>query len=885
MWRHSHCWFVCLLVCVTGCEVLRPWNPQSWWSEADQKTATTPAAPDNAPLAGEAWQFQVAWTPRKEWSAAISGIPPASELRWKFPDWQRELRTAANTTDPAVPTPWMADETPSTSLLLTPPEIRNRQPLPLDTLQKLAQRDDLSGLNAVILLVQLQPESASAYAPRLERCVRKPASVDFGKPAPLTYSSRLRCAAAEAWCLALAHGEATSGSAAFKPVLELVVDPQLPDEVRAELFLGAARRYPPREIPWLANATQARSDADLPAPLVLRRAALQAVIVYAVQHPAAVTAAAGGLEESPLWPGPCHHLAQVPESSLRAGYGEMLAQLQHPQALDVLRQQTLDNDPHVQQRALRSIGLIQQDAARDFLRGQRDVGEDLRRIAVLEGLAAWGPPEMEPFARTSSVAVRIALVQAVRPHHSLLSQKLVREALATGNELRLEQAAWQTIQDWPRELATPVALALLQNATETTRVQVLDDLQKQRGESIEFPVRGTPVEREVAAQKLAERWLAQRPETPPAIATTAAASPVEKPSAPEWTRWLDPAQQPQSAGESVSRETVLANLSEKDLPEIEAVLAKATPEQADWLYREILPRTHPAYVALADLAQPNVQRRRDAAQNLLQHARLQPLPVAVWQRLAALMQREQDQQVWRQIMQLALLSPQPAAAELAHLAINHPWPDVRRLGCEYFTTHGRPEHAPWLLPLLNDSNSDIQRLALSAAAACGHPVVLDGFPDQPQPGGLRPWLQAENSQLRGIAATGMSRFGDFEGMQVLAELAGHSDWTVRRDAVRGMGDTGQSRFVEKLIGVIWTESNYTVKLTALDSLRRLVAPADWPAGLSTTTDYQQQITLWASWWSTRSQRAAAGTGQSRPPTSVSVPHGPVEQRLSNPMAR
>src|SRR5690606_17194659 len=82
-------------------------------------------------------------------------------------------------------------------------------------------------------------------------------------------------------------------------------------------------------------------------------------------------------------------------------------------------------------------------------------------------------------------------------------------------------------------------------------------------------------------------------------------------------------------------------------------------------------------------------------------------------------------------------------------------------------------------------------------------------------------------------------------------------WSIRRDAVREMGASGQTRFVEQLIRVAWTETNHTVRHAAVASLNQLVLPGDRPEGLADVQNFERTIELWATWWEERKRGPAA----------------------------
>jgi HEAT repeat protein len=218
-------------------------------------------------------------------------------------------------------------------------------------------------------------------------------------------------------------------------------------------------------------------------------------------------------------------------------------------------------------------------------------------------------------------------------------------------------------------------------------------------------------------------------------------------------------------------------------------------------------------------------------------------------RLAGLLTREQDQLVWRFAMQAIASDATPEATRLVELALNSSWPDVRVLGCEYVRRHGQTAFAPWLLPLINESNKQVQLAAVVAAGSCGNAVVLDGLPARDNAvalPGVRPLLASSDHRLQIAVATTMARLGDPQGMVELERLAFHENPQLREDAVRVMGESGQTRFVETLIRLGWTESHPRVRRALLASLESLVPPEKRPK-LGRGVGEDGMIKSWIDW--------------------------------------
>ncbi len=369
-------------------------------SNADQRAATSPLlASLERRLAVDHWRI------RPDWSPTISNT---DMRRWELVDADDLPAAAKTSSDKSRPetgpgeTEEAANDSPSDVVADTTPSPAEdgleakEQPASLGTLlnnlssgleasvdksvsdkrgdvasllEQLASREDFVGWNATILLAQRFPKKAIRNIETLQRLGEVPPSIsqvassaekeedqDVGptetKRVNKSISVRMRAAAAEAWCLALA-AVPRDNREALSPAGELLMVPDLPEAIREELLLALSERIPPLEVPGLADAF--RRTADQPtAPVRLRRAAMQACILYAVHNvipdrhltdrhitgrdqPA--TGSEDGLDRKSaadsieLWPASIWNCQTDPDSTVRQEFGLWVSLLRHEEAL------------------------------------------------------------------------------------------------------------------------------------------------------------------------------------------------------------------------------------------------------------------------------------------------------------------------------------------------------------------------------------------------------------------------------------------------------------------------------------------------------------------------------------------------------------------------
>jgi hypothetical protein len=297
-------------------------------------------------------------------------------------------------------------------------------------------------------------------------------------------------------------------------------------------------------------------------------------------------------------------------------------------------------------------------------------------------------------------------------------------------------------------------------------------------------------------------------------------------------------------------------LGPADVPLLERLLLDSAERPSEVVYADVLPQLSPTYGALRDLGSSDVDVRRRGAQQLAQQAQSGSLSPLAVRRLSERLLHEQDRLVWRYATNAVLADASDECARIAELAANHVWPDIRMLGCDYAARHGRPQFAAWLLPLLHDRDRNVQMAAVQAAGRCSHPLLLDGTPSGAVPlPGLRPLLTHADERLRTAAAISMSRLGDPQAMQELVRLSFQSTAAVREQAVAAMGVSGQTRFIEHLVRLGWTEPNAGVQRAILTSLEQLTPAHERPAELAAHPASDARLRIWMAWWQQRQGEA------------------------------
>jgi HEAT repeat protein len=369
-----------------------------------------------------------------------------------------------------------------------------------------------------------------------------------------------------------------------------------------------------------------------------------------------------------------------------------------------------------------------------------------------------------------------------------------------------------------------------------------------------FPIAAGPETRREAIQTLAQTWNLP---LHPGLTRRAAApdAKVNRLRVEELRSYLSDVMNPEFPENSARHQLAVKALKEsspEDVPAIETfLLDQPLSPRGEILRKEVLASLSPIHAALLQLQSQDVGERRRGAGELKTLTESQSLSPLALRTLGQALQTESDLLVWRFAMAAILPDNNPDTVRIASWAANHPDGGIRQLACEFAARHKQPAFADWLLPLLHDNQKTVQLAAIFAAGECGNRMVIDGLPGSDEASampGLKPLLSDADSRVSLAAAIAMSRLGDPLGHDELYRLSHHPDERIRREVIKAMGASRQTRFVETLIGLGWTAKSEPVKREVLSSLHQLIPMEKHPPGLAMALGTDAKIKAWAEWW-------------------------------------
>jgi HEAT repeat protein len=772
-------------------------------------------------------------------------------------------------------------------------------------LRHLAHSDNLVGWNAAIIWAQQDPVSAVEIADVLQRLVVNPPQylaegseassvVKDGSPklkqgpasqspdarnsssvtdvgdksgkrdlekvkTRKSLSATTRCAAAEAWCLVLA-ASAADPIDGLAPAGRLLEYTGLPNDVRAEIFRGVARWVRPANIPRLENAFR-EGQGKLRPPVMIRRAAIDACLIYAIWNQPLVrrqteTHEAGRNSQGTrgarlIWPETVLNCRIDPDIEVRRAFIAWLGFAQIEEAFELLKTQVEGKDFGLRRAAFVSLGTLHTDEAHTELKTQATKAREALRAAAVEALGTWGPKEITSFARDSSAVVR-RTVACELAKAATLDSAVVLSELTVDRSTEVQFAAVRAASDWPDALAFPLLLHAMRDSSAKTRHEAAQLLSARRKVTTTYRFDSPSDRREAAVTAIAAEigsslsYLDQVLKQQPRTVAEANALRTAEVRAHLAALIENPADSPAAAG---AREW-LAGMSARDVPVVESYLQEPNRTPPEVIYHEVLPKVSPVYAALLDLHDADVNIRRRGVKILADRGQAATLSRPVLLRLRELLSHESDDLVWRLALAAVASDSTDDCANLANLALQQSSAVVRQLGCDYLAHHGRPAHALWLLDLIEDRNRTVQLAAIRALGNCGNQVAIHGL--KPQNGGrtspnLRSLLTSSDQEVRFSAAVSLCRLGAAEGMQEMVRLSYHPNPSLRERTVKEMGLSGQTRFVDHLVTLGWTERDNHVRQAILEALDRLVPPENRPPAIGGATAWDAKIKGWVQW--------------------------------------
>jgi HEAT repeat protein len=539
-------------------------------------------------------------------------------------------------------------------------------------------------------------------------------------------------------------------------------------------------------------------------------------------------------------------LPSDPSPQVRAEAVRLLVAKRHPQALDRAKAALADQDMAVRHAAIAALGAMGGDEARTALEHLLAEQPELIRAEAVSALATMGAKAAVLGAiGDKSWRVRNAVAKALPGYRD-------REGVAAARQLlddpspEVRRQVVEAVSAWPIEQAGPALLAAMSGPSYLARKAAAAQLAARWPAARDFPADAPPARRAQAMKDLESKWARQYGYADRAALAqaTQGASGSQAQEAVQAER-LDAVRArlrrlAEPGLPSAARDEELRALTEIG-PSLIPLLERLTLDEhvalPEPVYREVLPRVSPVFLALDQLRGTDVAQRRRGAEQLATRAATEPLGRLAVERLALVAATESDLLVWSNVLTAVANDPSEPSLRLACAAIGHPSPEIRRRACEHLGAHPDPRSAKVLLGALEDKSSPVARAAVRALNNLG-PL------DDAQP--LERLLASPDPALQLEAAAALTRAGSAKGVAALERLAGSTDPKIRRQAADAMGESPNPAFTATLMRLLDDQLN--VRRAALASLPKVVGQDVANRGNEPPPSMAERVSRWKRWY-------------------------------------
>lgn len=533
------------------------------------------------------------------------------------------------------------------------------------------------------------------------------------------------------------------------------------------------------------------------------------------------------------------------DRTVRAAALRTLARRRHPKAHAYLVAALRDHELRVRKAAIAGLGELGGSQPQATLEGLLENQSEAIRAAAVSALDRLGAERaVLGAARDRSWRVRLKVAQALADYADEEAAAAARQLLADPSA-EVQRQVVLALTEWPLRQAGPILLEAMGSRTLVTREAAAEQLAARWPPAAEFPSTGQSQLRTAAIEKLRGRFGQEFGQVDSAGWRQAAAD--ERPVSPVTPQTLGRVEQLVGRGDVQA----LVDFGPGLIDALEHLVFDRQQLLPEAIYRDVLPRYGPIYVALDRLACSDVAERRRAASELAGLAGGRPLGRLAAARLNQLVVTEPDPLVWQSVLTAVAGDPSEPAIGLAYAAVGHPSADVRRRACEHLAAHPDPGHAKVLLPAVEDPDYAVVCAAVRALGAGGR--LDDTAP-------LRRLLRRTDESLRLETAVALARLGDPAGKAALQRLIYSPDSKIRHRVAEAMGETGDAMFTPTLIRLL--DDRAAVRGAALEGLPKVVgfdaSGSDGQSPASTS----ERARRWKRWFEGRPE-FASGSGPSQ----------------------
>lgn len=302
------------------------------------------------------------------------------------------------------------------------------------------------------------------------------------------------------------------------------------------------------------------------------------------------------------------------------------------------------------------------------------------------------------------------------------------------------------------------------------------------------------------------------------------------------------------------------------------------------IFVHLLPETNPEFAYLNDLDIGSLSERRSAAGKLLETSRQHPLGPLLASKLYEIVLHEEDTLTLITVMQIFEHNPGEIADAFALYSLESETPEIRRRACEQLAHSDNVAVISDLLPMLNDTSSEIVRTTLQSLSRLAEPyfaeesdansrVDIQSKSIKPRRSlarlsreeqrevrlvcdAIHPTLLRSEIHLQLEAAIALCSWQDESGLEALQRLSYSPEHRVRVSVANGIARSREARLAEVLI-MLLDDENGSVRAAALQALPKLLEVDHGNPTGTISVPLPERIRNWKRWFESENTAATS----------------------------
>lgn len=572
-----------------------------------------------------------------------------------------------------------------------------------------------------------------------------------------------------------------------------------------------------------------------------------------------------GESEESVAPGELEKLVVDPvDERIRAAALLALARWNHPRIDRFLLDGIHDTRLNVRLAAVEAMSIASTAESRAILKERTKIPSSVERAKIAAALRKLGENE-ELFRLVGDKApeVRKEVALGLTDSNDPKTRELVK-TLLEDNSSSVQSGVFEALKNWPEIAVDPILLEQMGSLSRLKREKATQLLARHWSAASQFDYADIRTEvRNAALEELKNQFYAEekyRDSDSGEFVRNSGGTKNRSSKARNLDRYsLEKGRaairmytHPRATREERSRAwEEMISLKEKFPLVVEYLVFYEKTLIPEDMYRNVLPKTDPLYLALLEYEEGSVSERRSAVREILEDAQQHPLGPLFISRLSALGVHEEDTLALIGLLRIFEYHPGGIADEFAVHFLENPAPEIRRRAATLLGESEDDSMVRYLLPMLNDSSTEVIRASLHslknlAAVYFQEDAEVDSRDIRSVVAAIKPVLLRSEVHLQIAAALALNEWGDPGGFETLQRLSHAPEDRTRTVVAQSIAQLRDPGFAEILIPML-DDKRGSVKQAALNSLPQLLEVDHGNPKNLVSVPLQEQIKNWKRW--------------------------------------